>query len=321
MNKQILKYMLDFESRDLKKDNNVILIDGRRVNPLDFSSSEGEPLDKKLTTNPVPKYSIDNDTVYVKKETIDSMTGLACSRMLNDLGIATPIIVPLKHADEPNTFYTASQDLSKLECKGLDIKCAINVPQAIGSLYKNVTNLHNEIWDCFHPEVHDILREFMTEECFNELVTKALLDEIRTYTDSHFGNIILYKTKGSDKYEGIIPIDLEYSEIFNKYHTDPDEIFKYFKMKPYRAFNFTSKITDPKTLKQRLDDIVEEAYSGNFSMEQLNILKKALNYDLPKLIKDLSQKYKMNNFGNIQYEMFARLWDFNREHLGKNLGM
>ena len=51
-------------------------------------------------------------------------------------------------------------------------------------------------------------------------------------------------------------------------------------------------------------------------------LKKALRYDFPNKIKQLGEKHKVRDCDiNRVYTPYAYLWEFNRDILGKELGL
>jgi hypothetical protein len=128
------------------------------------------------------------------------MFGIISSKMYNDLGILNPPVLPLQKGNDYKTF---TQDLKTL--KNLEITQACDVPQ-LGYLHKH--RLITYKWQVLHNQrLRDYYLSFMTEECFNELVSLFLVDELKTDNDRHNENFFLYKKRTSDKYEGVFAID------------------------------------------------------------------------------------------------------------------
>ena len=324
MKNEILDYMVDFEKKKLKRHQKMMLIDRTRIVPVFNKDQNEESFYYNLRTGDACKFKFDNTPIYMKKGSRYSLDGMASSRMYTELGIPTPITYPIKYSETDSLdYYTISQDINELDNPDLDITPAISVPEMIGSYYKNINGLYTEVWDCFAPKIKDRLLTFMTEECFDQMVARSLIDELKTYSDPHFNNYFFYKHKGKKKYEGIIPIDLEQNEILT-YAEFPDksleERFRLFNTLPYRTYNLTGGVTDLKTHSQRLEDIREQLFSGNLNSDQIDIIRKTINYDLPGQIKHLAEKYNIQSNVQTTYDLFSKLWEKNKK-FGNELGL
>ena len=129
-----------------------------------------------------------------------------------------------------------------------------------------------------------------------------------------------YKTKDSDKYEGVIGIDLDLMQIYN-YCGSKKEDFTNFLVYPYQTAT-PHQSYDNVCYKQRITDMRQLAQDGVLSASNINVITSALEYDFPKEVKSACKDCKLG-FGerNDVVRPVERLWEYNRETLGKDLGM
>ena len=253
---------------------------------------------------------------FIKKDTSNqtSLGSIASSQMYNDIGILTPKI---HFVDDNNKYGTTSlqQDVSSIDfldttLAGSDIEYSQIVHEFFGK----------EKWSVFYDSnlVHRLL-QFMTPDCLEQLKNVFLIDELRTDVDRHTKNYFFYKTKGAEKYEGIITIDLEQMTIFFNCEGHKKDDFSNFLVMPYESATPQQKY-DHICYMQRVKNIRELIQDGVLSQKNIEALKAALEHDFPadikKAVKDkhLHGKYKKDIVDPIEY-----LWDYNRNTIGKDL--
>jgi len=326
MNNKVLEYMIDFEKSNLAKSNNIIIIDGSNVKHL----QNAEDKDASLFI-----YSINDTEAYAKQFNKESLNGIASSRMYNDLGIATPIITPLTFNQEErlasartpahitrdvqlSNYLTASQNVYTLEKHGIEVMPAYLLKD-LKDLYDRKDSFRKNIWNCLDEECVDKLMNIMTKECFDQCINKMLIEELRTYTDAHFGNLFFCKKLGAKKWETVVPIDLEFSEALEMCLGNTNKEFKRFINIPYSSFGITGLASYPTTHAQRLQDIASIIQQGKLKNENISVLKQALEYNLPESMKALTQKYNITAYSQEVYDKFSRLWEYNSKTLEKEL--
>ncbi len=170
----------------------------------------------------------------------------------------------------------------------------------------------------YSPKMKALYLEFMTEKCFDEYINMFLLDTLRTETDRHLRNYFFYKTTSTQKYEGIVPIDLDRVEILCSYNNYPVNNFDFEKNK----FETRSPIVTFETLthKDRLNIICRLLQDGVLSESNINTIKTALGFDMGKTIKDIGKKYDLSEQEiNKVYNPIARLWEYNQNTLSREL--
>ena len=156
----------------------------------------------------------------------------------------------------------------------------------------------------------------MTEECFEELITIMLLDELRTDPDRHWGNYFMYATKGSNKYEGIIPIDLEFGSVFESLTFE-----RFLHVDTYNAYSIYSCRDSEKNYATRINDILKLIHDGKLTQKQIEIIKKALEYGLDDEFEKVVNNFKLKKIMGTSETVYSmhRLWEYNRATVGKEL--
>ena len=265
----------------------------------------------------VAKYQVaDGKTCFVKD--VDIKTGIssiASSRLYEKIGILTPPVSLIAKKDR-YTIQTIQPNVEDLDgvktiLANSDLEYKKIQTRAFGK-YK---------WQMFYDEgLITTLLKFMTPGCLTDLQNMFLVDELRTDGDKHLKNYFFYKTKDSDKYEGVIGIDLDLMQIYN-YCGSKKEDFTNFLVYPYQTAT-PHQSYDNVCYKQRITDMRQLAQDGVLSASNINVITSALEYDFPKEVKSACKDCKLG-FGerNDVVRPVERLWEYNRETLGKDLGM
>ena len=124
--------------------------------------------------------------------------------MYNNIGLHTPIMHPIDRKDK-GYIVSIQRDVTDLD--GID---AILAEDDKEYLLIEHTFFGNDKWLIFYDiNLRRAFLKFMTHNCLEQLENKFLIGELQTETDSALRNIILCRSKGEDKYESIISIDLE----------------------------------------------------------------------------------------------------------------
>ena len=268
-------------------------------------------------TDCVDKYEITNGkTCFVK--TVDTKTGvssIASSKLYEKVGILTPPVSFIAKKDRYSiqTIQPNVEDINTVKTilANNDIEYRKIQTRAFGK-YK---------WRLFYDKsLIDTLLKFMTPSCLTALQNMFLVDELRTDGDKHLKNYFFYKSKDSDKYEGIIAIDLDLMQIYNYCGSKKDDfdnflVFPYQTATPHQSY-------DNVCYKQRIMDMCQLAEDAVLSKENISAITSALEFDFPKEIKAtckdsrLSFRERSEIVGPIE-----RLWEYNRKTIGKDLGL
>lgn len=311
MNNQVLEYFVDLENRKVDKENNVILLSSRRVK-------------EKRPRNHCNYYIIDKIPAFIKgEEPAQILLSTATSKMYNEIGIPTPLICPVKANSEVINLGLASQDVTALTKLGYEVVKADKTEFFNNHYLRNINHYAYSNWVIFYtPKNQEKLKQFMTEECFDKFVSLHLADELRTDNDRHWGNFFFYKKKGADKFEGIIPIDFENVQIINSYNPHSQKAFnKFLNSHSYRSFTIEEFITFACPYSERIRQLRDVINDGMLKPKHIETIRKELEYDLPKSIKELGKKYNLKTAANLTYDKIAKLWLYNRKTIGRDLGM
>lgn len=77
-------------------------------------------------------------------------------------------------------------------------------------------------------------------------------------------------------------------------------------------------MTDTASLKSRMETIAELVNDGVLSARSIELLKNALGYDFPKLVKKINRETG-SKAGKEHYDAVSRLWEYNNQMLDKEL--
>lgn len=258
-----------------------------------------------------------NSSKFVIKHTNapNGILSVASSKMYKDAGIQTPQ-VHLLRTNEKQLVNTIQEDVidingfeTYLPAEDLDF---MEIDKKLYTKFK---------WQVFYDRsLEENMLQFMTEDCLEQLKNIFLADEMRTDIDRHVKNYFFYKRKGSDKYEGIIVIDLDLMAIYRYCGVSKDD-FDSFLFYPYRSAT-PQIVEDNECYMQRMKDMRELLQDGVLNEGNIKVLKSMLQTDFPKEIKKVCKKQKLpRKFINKTVIPAERLWEFNRETIGKDLGL
>ena len=266
----------------------------------------------------VTKYKFANGkTGFVKN--VDITTGIASiasSRLYKSIGILTPAVSFIAKKDK-FTIQTIQPNVEDLDgattiLANNDLEYTKIQTRAFGK-YK---------WQIFYDEdLIATLLKFMTPSCLTALQNMFLVDELRTDGDKHVKNYFFYKTKDSDKYEGVIGIDLDLMQIYNYCESGKKEDFENFLVYPYQTAT-PHQSYDYVCYKQRISDMRQLAQDNVLSASNIHAITNALQHDFPKEIKNVCKDVKLGIVKKHEIvKPVERLWEYNRKTIGKDLGM
>jgi hypothetical protein len=299
LNKKVFDYFINLDKSNLKKKKGAFVCDGKisRLNQHQF-------------------IFIDNKPFYIKQWREEfSIFSASSSNLYNQSGIITPPIYK-GYNREKNIGYEISQAADSIEDYKYYFTEPKNIEEFIAVIKKS--KYYDNKWEMLqNPEIVEMFLSFMTRECFDKYIEHFILSELRTDTDCHCGNFLLYREKNSPKFQGIIPIDLEQGEIltFADYHGDN---LKDFLEEKYSTFGPNGYCDFPTNYKNRIENIRALILDGRLTYNQIESIKKALNYDFPKDIKKTFKKFHEKDPKYRYYDIIARLWDYNQT-LQRNL--
>ena len=323
MKKQVYDYFIDLESKALPRKNGAIIEDGDKVQRLGIVRQANSARD-------ILKYSIENEQFFCKTEGT-LRTGLtahemASSKMYGELGIVTPPVYFMKRNGIIEKYpCRLTQDANTIETLSItptsEIATLQNLPIKMGKDLSPYAILYDKA-------IREALLSIMTKECFMELVNIFIAGDLRTDADMHPDNYFLYKEKGATKYTGIMPIDLEHSQaILHKAYKKEDfsDFAKHKKFDSCIPFKygyyglFKEGYLFSGTHDDRLRNLINLIQSGNLESSQTDFIKDTINYDLPSSMKAICQKHGFNKKQQLSCDSVARLWDYNRKVLEKEL--
>ena len=76
-------------------------------------------------------------------------------------------------------------------------------------------------------------------------------------------------------------------------------------------------------LENRVEELRDLLYAGYINKNQIRLLRKELSYDLPATIKSTCKQYKLKGkqYNHILYDNTAKLWQYNQDTIGRDLGL
>ena len=178
--------------------------------------------------------------------------------------------------------------------------------------------------------IRDYCLQFMTERCLDELMTIFMLGDLRSDSDIHPDNYFFYKKKGEKRYCGVIPIDLEHSQVILSRADTKEDFMDFIKNHSYDSCIPFRHRTDDRygdgnwyvyngTYADRINILKKLIQSGKLTKKQLTTLKRAINYDLPQTMVDIVDYHNFGPSQAITCDRAKRAWDYNRKELGKEL--
>ena len=274
-----------------------------------------ETIDEKHANVKIYRPGDDSPNYYVKSsDAPQAIASAISSNMYNNIDIATPPI-HLSPTNRRGNIHIVQQDVNSIkDIKAVLAKDDIEYKKVSGKVWGKYK------WQIFYDiELVRTLLQFMTPECLEQLKDLFLIDELRSDKDRHAKNFFFYKKKGEDKYSGVIAIDLELMHVLG-YGSSKNE-FVSFLTTPYQS-ETPQQNEDFLCFMQRNSNIRELLDDGVLSQRNIQTIKNALIYDLEQDAKSTCKRQKIHGKRkNDIVTPIARLWDFNRETIGRDLGL
>lgn len=258
-----------------------------------------------------------NGAYFIKEAYAENAVVSAVSaKMYSNIGIVTPSI---QLFTKPNTIY-------KAETFQTDVNSLKDYKTILASFdcdYKKIPRLFftKYKWRLFYDEgLKNKLLQFMTQECLANFQNIFLADELRTDNDRYTGNYFFYKQKGGEKYEGIIVIDLENMQVINL-GGEKKKDFECFISTPYPSWT-PHQTVDHLSYIQRINDIRELIDEDVLTQDNLDTMINVLKFDFAKEVKAFCKDNKINKeIKKRVSNSVDRLWEFNINTLGRDLGL
>ena len=318
MKKEVVDYLTqvdknkgfrDLDRTRLPREDGDFVVDGKRIENF-------YTVDKNCGF--VPMIKVDGVPYYIKPHKCAYSVGdIASTKMYREIGFKTPPVYTLKKQNEEgeDECFIISQDIATMD-KYEFISEERLISSNIGFLPRVPSGDFAQIFD---ERIRSSFLDCVTEECLNERVGLMVNDAIRTEVDRHGLNLFYYKKKGAKKYEGIVPIDNEFMRILHLGVTDRDE-FQRVLDAPYSSYTIMGDIKTG-TYKGRVVEIMDLLQSNKLPPAEIARLKEALKYDLPKAMLEQKNNKILGEYAQKASDETARLWDYNRDTIGKELGL
>ena len=251
---------------------------------------------------------------------------IASAKMYQHLNITTPTVYPAIITFLNQKYNTITESVPS-DHSSIIIKPAASTSIENLSLYK-LENYKQNKWNILtHGWYKQMMLEYMTPRCYEQLMQAFILGELRTDGDLHTNNFFLYKTTPQNKYEGIIVIDLEECNILDSKLQRPDtaskEGFDAF-VKNVTLLSYTpNQHFDTLTHEERIIMLKSFLSQGKASSFH-HFVRDALNFDFPSEVAKAhkqcnnippSSMYYTHPYSSKSYDAISRLWEYNREML------
>jgi len=316
MKKEVFDYFHDLDQARIRRNNNGHIV-------LDENSSER----MARIDNGIDIYRIGNHYYYVKSIYKPNyiLPTMASSKLFNNSGILTPPVYSSEIMYDYGTYlHETTEDVgSIIQFKECVLASEAFKHTGIGWIIDSLPQYTGENkWNFLQREdVRSACLEIMTPECYDEFVNMFLIDELRTEEDRHNANFFLYKTSDSNKYNGVIPIDHDNSNIILSDIRDRDDFYNNYLKSYYSSYTPSMQI-DNENYRTRHLLLRHLLQSGNLSDNNVRALKEALEFDYPQEIKNAGKKCHMSQSQiNEMYTPISLLWEYNRENIGRDLGL
>lgn len=308
MRKAVYEYFRDLDRAGLKKEDGNFVVDDARV----------VMFDRDMIYKSSPSLTIDGVEYFAKQHKYARSIGdVASAKMYRKIGFTTPPLYTLKETNNigREDCFIISQNIK--EIGGYDFITEEDLMLSEIGVFPSING--SDFAPLYDESVRDRLLEFMTEECLDERIGLGLNDCIRTEMDRHGENCYYYKRRESEKYEGIVPIDHEFMRIVYDGMYNRDEL-KTILNEPYFSYTFIGD-TQKTTYADRVTEILDLIHSGKIKEKQIIQLKEALRFDLPKAMKEVADNPFLMPYAYRPLEQVKRLWEYNRDTVGKELGL
>lgn len=308
MLKDVYKYFENLEKNNHKIKGGSISYDQNRMALIDTCDVYG------MRTYEV---IIDGTRYYAKDlSEVRSIAEIASSQMYNDIGVTTPPVSTVELPKQglfskPKTILV-NQDLKSI--KGIKFTQAIDfhkMDEVKKFIYSG--GLTKDRWSpLYNNDLRRFYEQYMTKDCFDDLISLTLVDELRGERDRHGCNYFFYRFQNSDKLQGVVPIDNEMVAVAD--HDTFDE----FMYMPYSSASPIG-LSDHKNYVSRVRDIKELIQDSVLSPTQINLIRKEINYDLPQAIKNVGNAHAFKKDHQKAYDLIAPQWEYNYDELSREL--
>lgn len=308
MKKGVYEYFMDLDKSGLKKKNGNFIVDGVRI----------EMFNPNMVFKMAPSLSVDGVEYFAKRHKCARTIGdIASAKMYGEIGFVTPPLYTLKEKEGrgKEDCFVISQNIRSIG--GYDFIVEEDLMLSEIGVFPTVSG--NDFAPLYDESVRDRLLEFMTEECLDERMGLGLNDTIRTEIDRHGENVYYYKKSGAKRYEGIVPIDHEFMRILYDGVNNRDEL-KTILNSPYMSYTFIGSSRET-SYADRVEEVLSLINSGKIKEKQILQLKNALEFDLPKTMKEVAKNPFLKPYADRPIEQAERLWEYNRNTIGKELGL
>lgn len=242
------------------------------------------------------------------------VAGIASSRMYKSVGMHTPQIQPLCVTDK-GSLINIQRDIFDIE--GIEKMFADDKEYLI----MQDTLFGKDKWQLFYDiELQSIFKSFMTHDCFEQFKNDIILRGLRSDIDGKLEHYVLCRKKGENKYSELISIDLEEMHIlqFNQSYSSKQN-FENFLYTPYRSAT-PQQTLDCASYKRRMEECKKVIRDGVLSKSNIETMKKAINYDLPKEFDNICVDQSIRGTQRRKIvEPVRRLWQYNYDNLEKEL--
>lgn len=306
----------DLDRTRLPREDGDFVIDGKRIENF-YKVDTGIYCGKEYRELK-PMVKIDGVPYYIKPHKCAYSVGdVASTKMYRKIGFKTPPVYTLKKGNEEGVdeCFIISQDITTMG-KYEFISEEMLMSSKIGFI-PHVSS--SDFAPVFDERIRSAYLECMTEECLNERMGLSVNDVIRTEVDRHGLNLFYYRKKGSEKYEGIVPIDNEFMRVLHLGVTDRDE-FQRVLDTPYSSYTILGDVKTG-TYKKRVVEIMDLLQENKLAPAQIVQLKEALSYDLQEAMLEQKDNKFLGEYAQKASDETARLWDYNRDTIGKELGL
>lgn len=309
MSIQVQEYLRKFEAKNHNNKDNVILLNS-------------DDITYPLIKDKYQKGKLDSTPMFFKKLPINTLIfGLASEKLFNHIGIPTPhgIICQKEDMDE---LLLGTQDIGQLPCKEIGIYQAFELPFCKRKLAFNMLTQVPSKWTIlYNDNERQELLSIMTEECLEEFIKIMLIDELRADNDRHWGNFFFYKENDSDKFQGIIVIDVDNTRLLRQWPKNPKLAFSLFKHNDYISWTALLYTDNAQSYAKRIKQLRKLINKNILSGSNCQTLKDVLNYDFPKRIKELGKEYSLEEQTKFIYDTTSMLWEYNNKNIGRELGL
>lgn len=297
------------------------------------SRRENSISNMKFIKRGVTRFLMDYTPYYAKdiKNSTD-WGAFASSRLYNKIGLPTPpqFVLQDPSCTQGNHDYIISQDVCSIQDLMATLACIpLERPleklrnRFIFPIIKN-GNGQADKWELvYNQKLQKYFLKYMTPECLDAMIGMFTLDEIRTDVDRHSNNYFLTKSEGSDKFDGVVVIDLNNMHILRPDYQPNKQGFSDFIQHKYQSYTPWVTIDRHQDYPERIRKIIDMIHNNQLSDKNVNLLRSALAEDFTSPLTEISKNPQIKLYHedtlNHAYELSSRLWEYNQQTLGREL--